>query len=127
MGVCAASGRIGAMLAQFVNGALISHPVRLLLTAAGALFLGALTPIFLPADQTGRPVQDYTSDSVEVNQIRLSRIVTTSEIQNRVGYDESENGDDDLHGTELKLPTNRLHDYKQVSQSMENIPVTLIV
>jgi MFS transporter, VNT family, synaptic vesicle glycoprotein 2 len=72
MGVCAATGRIGAMLAQFVNGALVSHPVRLLLTAAGALFLGALTPAFLPADQTGRPIQDYTTDSIDANHIRLS-------------------------------------------------------
>ena len=128
MGVCAATGRIGAMLAQFVNGALITHPVRLLLTAAGALFLGALTPIFLPADQTGRPVQDYTSDSAEVNHIRLSRIVTTSETSNnRVGFDESENGEEDLDGTESKLPAKRVYDYTQVSQSMDKIPVTLIV
>ena len=128
MGVCAATGRIGAMLAQFVNGALITHPVRLLLTAAGALFLGALTPIFLPTDQTGRPVQDYTSDSAEVNHIRLSRIVTTSETSNnRVGFDESENGEEDLDGTESKLPAKREYDYTQVSQSMDKIPVTLIV
>ena len=128
MGVCAATGRIGAMLAQFVNSALITHPVRLLLTAAGALFLGALTPIFLPADQTGRPVQDYTSDSAEVNHIRLSRIVTTSETSNnRVGFDESENGEEDLDGTESKLPAKRVYDYTQVSQSMDKIPVTLIV
>lgn len=61
MGVCSASGRIGALLAQLVNGVLVSHPVRLLLTAATALLLGSLTPAFLPADQTGRPVQDYTT------------------------------------------------------------------
>jgi MFS transporter, VNT family, synaptic vesicle glycoprotein 2 len=128
MGVCAATGRIGAMLAQFVNGALITHPVRLLLTAAGALFLGAVTPIFLPADQTGRPVQDYTSDSVEVNHIRLSRIGAASgTATNRVGFYESENGEEDLDGTESKLPTKRAHDYTQVSQSMDKIPVTLSV
>jgi MFS transporter, VNT family, synaptic vesicle glycoprotein 2 len=77
MGVCTATGRIGAMMAQFVNGALVSSPVRLLLTAAGALFIGAVTPIFLPADQSGRPVQDYTADSMEANHIRLSRIIVT--------------------------------------------------
>lgn len=65
MGVCAATGRVGAMLAQFVNGALVSHPVRLLLTAATALLLGSLTPALLPADQTGQPVLDYTADSTE--------------------------------------------------------------
>jgi MFS transporter, VNT family, synaptic vesicle glycoprotein 2 len=78
MGVCTATGRVGAMMAQFVNGALISSPVRLLLTAAGALFIGAVTPVFLPADQSGRPVQDYTTDSIEANHIRLSRIMATS-------------------------------------------------
>lgn len=60
LGVCAASGRVGAMLAQFVNGALVAQPVRLLLVAAGTLLLGALTPGFLPesSDRTGQPVVD---------------------------------------------------------------------
>lgn len=59
MGVCAASGRIGAMLAQFVNGALVKNPIRLLLVASGTLLLGALTPCLLPhGDMTGQPVQD---------------------------------------------------------------------
>ena len=87
MGVCTATGRIGAMMAQFVNGALVSSPVRLLLTAASALFIGAITPSFLPADQTGRPVQDYTSDSIQANHIRLSRIVSprSGSIENASG------------------------------------------
>jgi hypothetical protein len=60
MGVCAASGRIGAMMAQFVNGALIAQPVRLLLVASFTLVLGALTPCLLPegGDMTGQPVHD---------------------------------------------------------------------
>lgn len=61
MGVCAATGRIGALLAQLVNGALIAAPVRLLLVAATALLLGSLTPALLPADRTGRPVSDFAS------------------------------------------------------------------
>jgi MFS family permease len=60
MGMCAATGRVGAMLAQFVNGALVSHPVRLLLVAAATLLFGSLTPLWLPSDQTGQPVSDYT-------------------------------------------------------------------
>lgn len=61
MGVCAATGRIGAMIAQFVNGALVtSHPVRLLWTAAATLVLGSVVaPCFLPLDVTGQPVADY--------------------------------------------------------------------
>ena len=45
MGVCAASGRIGAMIAQFVNGALVSNPVRLLLVASFTLVLGSNYPM----------------------------------------------------------------------------------
>lgn len=58
MGVCAASGRVAAMLAQFVNGALVARPVSLLLVAAFTLLLGAITPVLLPADKTGQPVSD---------------------------------------------------------------------
>jgi MFS family permease len=63
MGVCAASGRIGAMLAQFVNGALVGKPIRLLLVASGTLLLGAVTPCLLPhGDITGQPVQDVVGN-----------------------------------------------------------------
>ena len=61
-GICAASARIGALIAQFVNGALVDNPVRLLLVASGTLVVGALTPCLLPGgvggDMTGRPVHD---------------------------------------------------------------------
>ncbi|VEU38832.1 unnamed protein product [Pseudo-nitzschia multistriata] len=58
LGMCAASGRIGALIAQFVNDALVEKPVRLLLVASGTLLLGAVTPCLLPGDMTGRPVHD---------------------------------------------------------------------
>jgi MFS family permease len=64
MGMCAATGRVGAMLAQIVNGALIARPVRLLLVAALTLLLGACTPAFLPADKTGQPISDRMDESV---------------------------------------------------------------
>jgi MFS family permease len=68
LGVCAASGRIGALLAQFVNGALVEDPVRLLLVAATTLMLGALTPALLPvaSDRTGQPVADRIDGVVVV-------------------------------------------------------------
>jgi MFS transporter, VNT family, synaptic vesicle glycoprotein 2 len=113
MGVCAATGRVGAMIAQFVNGALVSHPVRLLLTAAGALFIGALTPVFLPADQTGRPVQDYTSDNRMSNQISPSSNSGRFEI-------------DDHNDSNTSLP-NRGKGYSRVPQSVEKQPVTINV
>jgi VNT family MFS transporter (synaptic vesicle glycoprotein 2) len=63
LGVCAASGRIGAMVAQFVNGALVEKPVRLLLVASVTLLLGAFTPCLLPStDMTGQPVHDDVDD-----------------------------------------------------------------
>jgi hypothetical protein len=63
MGVCAASGRIGAMVAKFVNGFLIESPVRLLLTSSISLELGALAPQLLPRnrDLTGQPVPDFAT------------------------------------------------------------------
>ena len=67
MGVCAASGRIGAMVAQFVNGALVSNPVGLLLVASLTLVLGAVTPCLLPdADMAQQPLEDGLSNSSDV-------------------------------------------------------------
>jgi len=65
LGICAASGRVGAMVAQFVNGALVAEPVRLLLVASVTLLLGALTPALLPGggDMTGQPVSDFAGDN----------------------------------------------------------------
>jgi VNT family MFS transporter (synaptic vesicle glycoprotein 2) len=88
LGVCAASGRIGAMLAQFVNGALVEQPVRLLLVAAGTLLLGALTPGLLPAasDRTGQPVVDLiVEDSYEYSPVQSPRgALDLDEISNHV-------------------------------------------
>ncbi|GAX20430.1 MFS transporter, VNT family, synaptic vesicle glycoprotein 2 [Fistulifera solaris] len=75
MGVCAASGRIGAMLAQFINGALVSRPVSLLLVAAFTLLLAAIMPVFLPADQTGHPVRDTVSEKRHRNEDRSSELI----------------------------------------------------
>jgi MFS family permease len=67
MGVCAASGRIGAMIAQFVNGALAASPVRLVLVASMTLLLGATTPFWLSSgDMTGQPVADDVSTTLRM-------------------------------------------------------------
>lgn len=66
MGVCAASGRVGAMVAQLVNGALVGNPVRLLLVASTTLVLGAATPCLLPnGDITGQPVKDDLASDLD--------------------------------------------------------------
>lgn len=61
LGMCAASGRVGAMVAQFVNGALVGNPARLLLVASATMAFGALTPCLLPGDMTGQPVNDHVT------------------------------------------------------------------
>ena len=66
MGVCAASGRIGAMLAQFINGALVARPVSLLLVASFTLLLAAIVPVFLPNDKTGQPISDTVAGKRDV-------------------------------------------------------------
>lgn len=63
MGICAATGRIAAMLAQFVNGATVQHPSLLLCIAAVTLAVGGTTPALLPrgADKTGKVMSDNVS------------------------------------------------------------------
>ena len=64
MGVCAASGRIGAMIAQFVNGSLVNAPVRLLLVASTSLVISAVAPFLLPiGDHANRALHDNVQDS----------------------------------------------------------------
>jgi MFS family permease len=83
MGICAASGRIGAMLAQFINGALVKQPVSLLMVAAGTLMLGAVAALFLPADKTGQPVSDRIAEPIRRN-------VTLGRPQTKQQYDYQE-------------------------------------
>mmetsp|Transcript_16324 Transcript_16324/g.35451 ORF Transcript_16324/g.35451 Transcript_16324/m.35451 type:complete len:316 (-) Transcript_16324:111-1058(-) len=54
MGVCTASGRIGALLAQFVNAALVNQPVLLLSVASATLLVGAASPCLLEGDDMAR-------------------------------------------------------------------------
>lgn len=65
MGICTASGRIGAMVAQFVNGSLAEDPVRLLCVACGSLLFGAIAPCMLGEDRAKRPLEDGVENSNE--------------------------------------------------------------
>ncbi|GAX26867.1 MFS transporter, VNT family, synaptic vesicle glycoprotein 2 [Fistulifera solaris] len=82
MGVCAGCGRIGAMLAQFINGALVVRPVSLLLVAAFTLLIAAIMPIFLPADQTGHPVRDTVSEKRHRKEDRSSELTVRAPHRN---------------------------------------------
>lgn len=44
MGMCSASGRIAAIVAQFINGALMDKPAFLIMIAAAMMAIGGLTP-----------------------------------------------------------------------------------
>lgn len=59
VGLLAATGRLGAMSAQFVNGALIGTPSLLLSVTAGMLFLGMLGPCASGSpDMSNQPLDD---------------------------------------------------------------------
>lgn len=59
MGSCTAIGRIGAMIAQPINGILIDRPVMLLLLGCITMLIGGVTPLLCHiGDFTGKPLQD---------------------------------------------------------------------
>lgn len=64
MGVCAASGRIGAMFAQIINGELVQDkPARILLVASFSLLVSAAMPLlFYSEDFTKRGLVDSFRD-----------------------------------------------------------------
>mmetsp|Transcript_19492 Transcript_19492/g.28891 ORF Transcript_19492/g.28891 Transcript_19492/m.28891 type:complete len:568 (+) Transcript_19492:41-1744(+) len=68
MGVCAASGRIGAMLAQIVNAALVQDsPVRILLVASFSLLVSAIVPLLCYSEDFTKKglVDDFQHDSCQ--------------------------------------------------------------
>ena len=69
MGLLASMGRIGAVVAQFVNGSLQSNMVLLLLVTSICMFIGGCAAWFLEDDTTGHPVVDE-DDSAEDDQQR---------------------------------------------------------
>ena len=74
MGVCAASGRVGAMIAQIVNGSLVGTPVRLLLVASTSLLISAVTPFLLPTgDYANRALDDDVPDASTTNNSAIDR------------------------------------------------------
>jgi VNT family MFS transporter (synaptic vesicle glycoprotein 2) len=101
MGICAASGRMGAICAQFVNGALIAYPVRLLLVASTTLMLGAFTPCWLPSDMTGQPVHDDMRGKQDGRNSRTSHTPLDGKSHHRstVSY-----SDDPAHGNRQQQP-----------------------
>jgi len=60
VGICSACGKVGAMVAQLINGFLIVRPAELLLVLSLTLLGGAVMPYFLPhrSNMTGLPVHD---------------------------------------------------------------------
>jgi MFS family permease len=59
MGMLAASGRIGAICAQFVNGSLEKNVPVLLFVTSGCMMLGGIAALFTPHDATGHALADH--------------------------------------------------------------------
>lgn len=59
MGVLAASGRIGAICAQFVNGTLEDNVPLLLFVTSGCMIVGGVSAKFTPLDTTGSSLMDH--------------------------------------------------------------------
>ena len=59
MGVLAASGRIGAISAQFVNGSLENNVPLLLFVTSGCMILGGVGARYTPVDSTGSSLADH--------------------------------------------------------------------
>lgn len=69
VGMCTATGRAGALVAQFASGALIDRPVILLLAAGAAFAVGAVTPCALKEGEMLRlPLDDGISDGDRENE-----------------------------------------------------------
>lgn len=71
LGLCSASGRIGALIAQLINGYLVSTPAALLVVASGSLVIVAAAPFFLPGkDMSNEPLADLVeSDDNEIETV----------------------------------------------------------
>lgn len=65
MGLLAASGRLGSISAQFVNGSLEQNVPLLLFVTSGCTFLGALVAFFLPNDRTGESLLESAADTFD--------------------------------------------------------------
>ena len=73
MGLLAASGRLGSISAQFVNGSLENNISLLLFVTSGCTFLGGIMSWQLPSDSTGTPlVENLESDNSSTHLQRSS-------------------------------------------------------
>ena len=81
LGLCTAVGRIGAMVAQPINGMLVDRPVLLLGLGGITMLLGAVTPLLGEiGDQTGKPLSDEADESlIQHNAVEDEGIETTLE------------------------------------------------
>lgn len=62
MGVLAASGRLGAVSAQFVNGSLEKNIPLLLFVTSACTVVGGLIAWLLPHDTVGSAMQEFESE-----------------------------------------------------------------
>ena len=105
LGICTASGRIGALIAQFVNSWLIDEPARLLLVASATLLFGAASPMLLEGqDMARRSLEDNPSEhhrNIVIDQAQQDASVE-SHGQSPAGY-----GYDSLHSATSRRSSSR--------------------
>ena len=90
LGICTASGRIGALIAQFVNSWLIDEPARLLLVASATLLFGAASPMLLEGE-------DMARRSLEDNPSEHRRNIVIDQTQQHASAEQRPVGYDSLH------------------------------
>lgn len=82
LGVCAASGRIGSVLVQYVNGNLIEYPDKLLTVTSSVMLFGSCFLIFI-TDISNQPLKDSINHNMkdgEDQNLSLSRFDTEDNV-----------------------------------------------
>jgi len=82
MGLCSASGRVSAMMAQIVNASIVNYPSLLLMISSISLLITGLAPFFLPRT-------DMANESLS------DTIITDDEERTTFSADEDDDHDDD--------------------------------
>lgn len=67
LGVCAATGRVGSLMVQYINGHLIEYPDILLTVSSGVLLFGSFSLMFIQ-EMSNQPLRDTVIQSDERNE-----------------------------------------------------------
>lgn len=88
MGILSASARIGAIIAQFVNGSLEQHISALLLVTSACTFMGGICAWTLPNDSTGTALSEAGGEVETVTDSNFGSRDTSASPTPRMGPNE---------------------------------------